>query len=675
MKTYLLFSIIVFFTTQLNAQKNCRVTISGDSCNFTNLAAHVKSSEPVTLKWKKDTVLMMVRKQNGYSSTGVVVAGGNGEGGALNQLYYPRAMNIDSSGNLFIAEGANNRITKWAPGATAGVIVAGGNGFGCTKDRTNQPHALALDSKGNIYVAVLCTNDKIMKWVPGADTGTYIISIQSDVQDMCFDKNDNLYLADRLNHKVIKYAAGSDNGVIVAGGNGQGAALNQLNQPISVFVDDAGNVYVGEFGNRRVTKWVPGANAGVIVAGGNAAPAVDFYFPADVVFSPKDLYVDKSSNVYILDNYAMRIQKWEPGEKAGVTIYATTGFADVDKYSYLNVMTAMTFDKNNNLYISDIYFHQVKKYLKQNFVDTTYFPTYPGNYNVTVTTKDGCTDKSSSLSTRGIPPASYLDSPLNHYNICKDTFTFTCTTDTAASTHYNWTFPEGIQIVSGQGTSVVKILPTASFTSGNLSLYAYNGCGMSGSTHYPLYSRPVKPYGIIGPATVRAGQQNINYSVNDPVPGLQYIWSVPPDAIINSGQLTDSVNVTWGATAGYISVTAKNYCGTSKTQSKYISLRNTFAVSSSNINAQQSAITAKNIFVYPNPGKHTANIQFANKTSCNYTLTITDVTGKVLSMQQVSAFTGLNNIGINVSELSKGIYFIHMSNDLISYHVQKFIKE
>ena len=35
------------------------------------------------------------------------------------------------------------------------------------------------------------------------------------------------------------------------------------------FVDSNGNVFVAEDDNHRVTKWVPGSNEGIIVAGGN----------------------------------------------------------------------------------------------------------------------------------------------------------------------------------------------------------------------------------------------------------------------------------------------------------------------------------------------------------------------------------------------------------------------
>ena len=59
---------------------------------------------------------------------GILVAGGNNRGDALNQLSYPHKINVHSSGDIYIADAWNGRIVKWSPGASEGVVVAGGNG-------------------------------------------------------------------------------------------------------------------------------------------------------------------------------------------------------------------------------------------------------------------------------------------------------------------------------------------------------------------------------------------------------------------------------------------------------------------------------------------------------------------------------------------------------------------
>ena len=53
----------------------------------------------------------------------------------------------------------------------------------------------------------------------------------------------------------------------VAGGNGVGAATNQLHHPNGLFVSDDGSIYVADTHNQRVMKWGPGVASGRVVAG------------------------------------------------------------------------------------------------------------------------------------------------------------------------------------------------------------------------------------------------------------------------------------------------------------------------------------------------------------------------------------------------------------------------
>jgi len=64
-------------------------------------------------------------------------------------------------------------------------------------------------------------------------------------------------------------ATWTQNSTIVAGGRDAGSALDQLNFPFGIFVDDNQTVYVADFANHRVVKWNRGASTGELVAGGN----------------------------------------------------------------------------------------------------------------------------------------------------------------------------------------------------------------------------------------------------------------------------------------------------------------------------------------------------------------------------------------------------------------------
>jgi serine/threonine-protein kinase len=60
------------------------------------------------------------------------------------------------------------------------------------------------------------------------------------------DAAGTVYVADRVNERVLKLAAGSTTQVVVS--------FTGLNNPLAVAVDSAGNVYVADSKNSRVVK-------------------------------------------------------------------------------------------------------------------------------------------------------------------------------------------------------------------------------------------------------------------------------------------------------------------------------------------------------------------------------------------------------------------------------------
>ena len=85
----------------------------------------------------------------------------------------------------------------------------------------------------------------------------------------------------------------------MAGGKGMGNALNQLNKPFGIAVDDKGTIYVSELGNHRVSMWKKGATSGIVIAGGKGKDTAD-QWPYRVRRMKGDLFV--------ADTYNHRIQ-------------------------------------------------------------------------------------------------------------------------------------------------------------------------------------------------------------------------------------------------------------------------------------------------------------------------------------------------------------------------------
>src|SRR2546428_383081 len=108
---------------------------------------------------------------------GVTVAGGNGNGSAANQLAFPTGVFVDASGNIFVADGNNYRIQKWAPGAIEGITVAGGNGYGSAANQLYNPGGVFVDATGDVFVADQ-SNYRIQKWAPGATQGITVAGVK-----------------------------------------------------------------------------------------------------------------------------------------------------------------------------------------------------------------------------------------------------------------------------------------------------------------------------------------------------------------------------------------------------------------------------------------------------------------------------------------------------------------
>ncbi|CAF4773431.1 unnamed protein product, partial [Rotaria sp. Silwood2] len=82
------------------------------------------------------------------------------------------------------------------------------------------------------------------------------------------DNDGDLYVSDIEKHEVRRWKKGQRDGTIIAGGNGKGCQLNQLDSPTHIFVDQDYAIYISDENNHRVMKWMKGAKEGIVVAGG-----------------------------------------------------------------------------------------------------------------------------------------------------------------------------------------------------------------------------------------------------------------------------------------------------------------------------------------------------------------------------------------------------------------------
>jgi hypothetical protein len=363
-------------------------TISGTSgCTGATLSA-LPVTGITSLQWNLNGTLVQAATVN-YAQPSTV-AGGNGAGSSANQLYYPFGVFVDGNGNVYVCDQTNQRIMKWAPGATSGVTVAGGNGAGSGANQLNYPAGVFVDTSGNVYVADN-GNHRVQKWSPGATYGITVAGATGSAGSsplqlwgpigVFVDGTGNVYVCDNGNNRIQKWAPGASYGNTVAGGNGSGSSANQFNNPRGVFVDGSGNIYVSDASNHRIQKWLSGASSGVTIAGGNGAGSA-----ANQLNNPHGVWVDVLGYIYVSDYSNARIQKWAVGASSGTTVAGGNGGGSAA--NQLNGPDGVFANNNFEIYISDQNNHRVQKYTTT--INNVYNNAQPGLYTVTVSNSSGC---------------------------------------------------------------------------------------------------------------------------------------------------------------------------------------------------------------------------------------------------------------------------------------------
>jgi uncharacterized protein (TIGR03437 family) len=312
---------------------------------------------------------------------GSSLAGYSGDNGAATNaaLNYPVAVAVDSAGNVYIADAANNRIRKVSNGV---ITTVAGNGTGdyggdngpATGAELYYPCGVALDSGGNLYIAD-DSNHRIRKvsstgiittvagnggYYPSGDNGPATSAQLNFPGGAAVDSAGNLYIADTLNLRIRKVSNGmittvAGNGSAGFSGDNGPATSARLGLPWGVAVDSAGNLYIADTYNSRIRR----VSNGVIttVAGGGTA------FPGDngpatnaMLAGTTGVAVDSAGNIYIADTGNSRIRRVSNGVITTVVGNGTQGFSG-DNGSATSAQLAqphgVAVDFAGNVYVAD----------------------------------------------------------------------------------------------------------------------------------------------------------------------------------------------------------------------------------------------------------------------------------------------------------------------------------
>ncbi|CAF0735875.1 unnamed protein product [Adineta steineri] len=290
-----------------------------------------------------------------WKQNGLTVAGGSRYGNETDQLANPVGLCVDDDETIYVTDGDNNRVIAWKSYANNGLVVAGGNERGNRSDQLNLAIDVIVDKQNDCLIICDSSNNRIVQWPRrnGKDGITIISNI--DCVGLTMDESGSLYVVDVKKHEVRKYSRGESQGTVVAGGNGKGNRLNQLNYPSYVFVDRNYSIYVSDTKNHRVMKWEEGAKQGIVVAGGQGQGN-----NLTQLSEPRGVVVDQLGTVYVADYNDSRIMRWPQGATQGSVIVGGSG--PEEQSNQLYCFTGLSFDRHGNLYAADSCNHRVQKF-------------------------------------------------------------------------------------------------------------------------------------------------------------------------------------------------------------------------------------------------------------------------------------------------------------------------
>lgn len=242
----------------------------------------------------------------------------------------PSGLAIDSAGSLFVADNFNHTIRKVSSkrrvttlAGTAGLngIV---NGVG-SNARFFYPSGICIDQLGNVYVTD-SGNHMIRKITPegvvtdvagsvgnfGSDNGIGDQAKFGNPEGLAVDSAGNIYVADSGNHVIRKitpnYEVTTFAGIANQRGNEDGNRTDEakFNSPHSISIDDANNLYVTDNGNYAIRKISTDGLVTTLAGGSDISDLKDGEGTSARFISPKGIAIDKSGNLYVADNFAIR---------------------------------------------------------------------------------------------------------------------------------------------------------------------------------------------------------------------------------------------------------------------------------------------------------------------------------------------------------------------------------
>ncbi len=292
-------------------------------------------------------------------------------------------MAVDSSGNSWVVDNANNRIVQYNE---AGEFIREAGGNGSSGGKLSSPSAIAIDSAGNIDVTE-AANNRVTQF---SSTGAFIQVIGSSVNKTKVEAGGTTLEKNRC--------TASSGNVCQAGSAGSGEG--QIAEPMGITTTGGQNFFVVERANNRVEKLSPQAEVlakfgelgngngqlkeptaigfhgfllWVADTGNNRMEAFTTSYAysrkfgstgsaAGKIYLPTGVEIDASGNVWVSERGNNRVQKFsETGEF--LLKFGAAGSSD----GLFSAPEGLTIDAKGNFLVADTYNNRVQKWSSSGF--------------------------------------------------------------------------------------------------------------------------------------------------------------------------------------------------------------------------------------------------------------------------------------------------------------------
>jgi sugar lactone lactonase YvrE len=274
----------------------------------------------------------------------------------------PQGVDVDSAGNLYVADTLNSRVleynTPFTSGTTADKVFGQAGSFtsttcnlaGETKDTLCLPMGVAADGAGNLYVADT-SNNRVLEYNTPLTTDTSA--------DKVFGQG-NVFTTNVCN-------------------KGEVTSANTLCQPAEVTTDGAGNLYVADTGNSRVLEYTTplttNTTADRVFGQNNLFTTnvcnVGGVITARTACNPSGVAVDSLNNLYVSDAGNARVLKYTTPLTTDTTADRVFGQGNQFTINGCKPISPNTLcgpdgvavDSANNLYVVDTNYNRVLKFV------------------------------------------------------------------------------------------------------------------------------------------------------------------------------------------------------------------------------------------------------------------------------------------------------------------------